>query len=179
MDDQVLMRVVHGVRGADEQAEARVEAEAVRVAVAIDRRALDQFHHQERAAPGIRSAVEATRDAGMLQVREDLPFTLEAAARVLVREGERQHFQRHLLRERAIGTFTCRAASASRSVRPRSQAWRASPQSSSASANRRSISSSRADVSCGMRERWFSAAAVQCRVESAVRSQARARGHSR
>ncbi len=75
------------------------------VAVAIDGRPLDELHHEERAAPGVRSAVEQTRDAGMLQVGEDLPFTLEAAARVLVRECERQHFQRDLLRERAIGTL--------------------------------------------------------------------------
>ena len=53
MDHQAAVRVFHGRADLAEQMEPRLDVERLRVAVAIDRRAVDEFHHEIRQASAV------------------------------------------------------------------------------------------------------------------------------
>ena len=90
MDDQVAMGRGNRFRRGDDEANPLVNREASRVAVVVDRDAIDELHHQEGASPVVRAAVEQTAHVGMLQAREDAALAMETLLRLTVRERQRQ-----------------------------------------------------------------------------------------
>ena len=78
---QVAMRVAHRIEHLQEQHHALAQAQAARVAPAIDGLALDAFHHEVRFAVAADAAVEQDGDVRMLQAGQDLPFAQETFAR--------------------------------------------------------------------------------------------------
>jgi hypothetical protein len=87
MDDQVLMGVVDGVADFAKEAEAIFDAEAVMIAVFVDGHALDEFHDEVGRAVVGGSAVEESRDVGVLELGEGLAFGAEAPPRGFVGEA--------------------------------------------------------------------------------------------
>ena len=81
MHDQVAMRVTHRIQHLQEQHRALAQAEGVRIAPAVDRHAVDPFHHEVRLAVLADATVQQDRDVGMLQPRQDLAFAQEAFTR--------------------------------------------------------------------------------------------------
>ena len=50
MNDEIAMRVLHGVAELEEEAQSRVERQRALAAIDVDRRALDVLHREERQA---------------------------------------------------------------------------------------------------------------------------------
>ena len=77
MHDEVLMRVVHGGADGLEQLETGRDVQAERIAIGIDRCAVDVLHDDVSGLVRQRAAVEEVRDVGMVELRQDLPLDLE------------------------------------------------------------------------------------------------------
>jgi hypothetical protein len=79
VNDQVLVGVAHRLADLHHQLEPPLDGELVLVAVADQRLALDQLHGEVRQPVGGHAALEQSRDARMLEQRQD-PALLEEAA---------------------------------------------------------------------------------------------------
>ncbi len=77
VNDQVLVRVLHGAADADEQPEPSLDREVVDVAIPVDRQAVDELHHEVRQAVVGRSAVDQAGDVRVIEVGENLAFVPE------------------------------------------------------------------------------------------------------
>src|SRR5262245_23219351 len=97
MDDQVLVRVLNGRAHHAEEIDARREREVALRAIAIDRYARDQLHHEIRLAVVGRAAVDQPRDVRMIEAREDLPFGAEPAYQAARSDAAAHDLDRHLL----------------------------------------------------------------------------------
>src|SRR4030095_12655405 len=94
MDDQILMRVMHGGTDIAKEAQPLLDAEALPVAVRGDGHSLHVFHDQEREVCIRDAAVEQLRDVRMVQRGKDLSLGDEAAMKFLVVSTASQHFDR-------------------------------------------------------------------------------------
>ena len=77
MDDRFLVRVLHAIANFHEQFEPLLQRQLVLVAIAIDRDARHELHHEVRPAFGRRTAVEDARDVRVIHHRERLAFGFE------------------------------------------------------------------------------------------------------
>ncbi len=102
---QVLVRALH--RGADlqEQAHAIAQAERMRVAPAIDRFAVDQFHREVRRPGIVHAAVEQRGDVRVLQAGQDLAFAQEAPAQRRLVQADANALDGGLLLEAPVDAF--------------------------------------------------------------------------
>src|SRR4029079_4688762 len=105
MHHQAAMRRLDRAGHLDEEAQALTDAEPPRVAIQVDRLALDELHQEERNAFGRDAAVEQAPDVGMIQRRQDLPLDLEAVQIDVGVETGSQQLERDLLLEFAVGPF--------------------------------------------------------------------------
>ncbi len=80
---QVAVRVSDGLQKAEEQAATGFDIKRMLVAKDIGGLPFHQFHHEERTPVGGGASVQESGDAGMIQVRQDLPLVAEP----------RQHFR--------------------------------------------------------------------------------------
>ena len=78
MHDQVGVRVGDGRLHVEKQADARVDAEPLLVAEAIDVPAVDVLEHEVRLAGARDAGVDEPGDVRMREPREDRAFALEA-----------------------------------------------------------------------------------------------------
>ena len=78
MDDQVLVRVMHGGADCAEELQAIGDGYVPVVAVIVQRLALDVFEDEVGNAVLGRSAVEQPGDVRVIQARQDLPLVTEA-----------------------------------------------------------------------------------------------------
>src|SRR5580692_963850 len=79
MDDQPLMRILHGRADRREEFETFGNWQVARIAIFGDGLAFDQLHYKVRDALFSRAAVEQARDVGVIQSGENLSLILEAA----------------------------------------------------------------------------------------------------
>ena len=79
MDDEILVRVVHGGAHIMEETQPLLDPEALAVAVGGDRHAIHVLHDEERQLSVGDAAVEQLRDVRVVQRREDLSFGDKAA----------------------------------------------------------------------------------------------------
>ena len=105
MHHQVAMRETHRVQHLQEQHDAFAQAEAARIAPAIDGFAIDALHHEIRFTVGADAAIEQGGDVGMLQAGQDLPFAQETFARDRRVGTGADQLERGLLRVRAVAAF--------------------------------------------------------------------------
>ena len=77
VDDALLVGVLDGLADGDEQLEPLPQRQLALVAVAGDRDALDQLHHEERAAVVGGAGVEHPGDVRVVHQRQRLPLGLE------------------------------------------------------------------------------------------------------
>ena len=106
MHDEVAVRRGHGVAAVVQEAEPLVDAEAVRAAVARDRLAFDELHHEVGPSVLGGSSVEEPRDVRMLEPREDAPLAREPGEHFVRRHSAAQQLDRDALLEepvRALG----------------------------------------------------------------------------
>lgn len=92
MDDEVAVRVMHGLADLPEKDQALTCREAMIVAVPIDWYPLDMLHHEVGGAVFYCAAVEEPRDIRVIECREDLPFLRQA-----LREEAAGHVSGHQL----------------------------------------------------------------------------------
>ena len=85
--------------------EPLVDRQPLLVAVAIDRHALDELHHEVRLAVGGRAAVQQPRDVRMIQRGQRLALGLEPAHDAVGIRPRPDHLQRRLPPERGIGAL--------------------------------------------------------------------------
>lgn len=78
MDDQVLVRGMHGGAHAAKEREPFGHREPVPIAVHVDVLAIHVLHHHVRDAIGRGAAIEQTRDVAMIQPRQDLALGPQA-----------------------------------------------------------------------------------------------------
>src|SRR5690349_20725990 len=102
MDDEVLVRRIHGATDVDEQSETRRDVEAVTVAVRRDRQTIDVLHHEIGELSVGRAAVEQLCNVRMAQRGEDLPLGDEAAVQLLGVWAVTQQLDRDLATELAV-----------------------------------------------------------------------------
>ena len=102
MDDEVAMRVGHGV--ADEQEEAEPAREIERGRVRVDRLPVDVLHHEIRLAFAGVAGIEEPGDVGMSEGRENLAFAQEAVVERGLGAAIAEELDRNALPEFAIGT---------------------------------------------------------------------------
>ena len=99
------MRVLNAGAHRAEQIEPLLDRQAVLVAVAIDRHAVHQLHHEERLPVRGGAAVHQPRDVGMVERRQRLAFELKAPED-LRRIGARPHdFERGVAAEGGVGAL--------------------------------------------------------------------------
>ena len=79
MDDALLMRMLHGRTDPAEKFQTLGQAQAVLVAVARERNALDQLHHEERSPAFGRPRIEELCDVPVVHERQRLPLRLKTA----------------------------------------------------------------------------------------------------
>ena len=91
VDDEVAVRVMHGIADAPEQGQARLHGQGVALAVLVDGHALDEIHHQVRLAAVGGAGVDQPGDVGVIEAGEDLPLTGEAGVQDVAIEGRAQH----------------------------------------------------------------------------------------
>ena len=103
VDDQVLVRVLHGGADVTKELQARGGVEPVRVAVVDDRLPFDVLHGEVRPAVRRAATVEKTRDERMLEAGENLPLVPEATHDAVGVDAALEHLDRHALLERIIG----------------------------------------------------------------------------
>ena len=96
MHHQAPVGVAHGVGDPAEQREALPGGQRMRVAVRVQRDAVDVLHHQIRHAFGRRAAVNQLRDTRMVERREDLPLGAKAPQAVLAQHAAHD-LDRHAL----------------------------------------------------------------------------------
>ena len=84
---------------------SRARREAVLVAVAVDRLAVDVLHDEVRLAVVGHAAVEQPRDVRMIERREDLSLGAEAVASMSASEPAAQQLERDLLLELSVGAL--------------------------------------------------------------------------
>ncbi len=101
VDDPLLVRVLHGPTDLLEQRQPGGDVEAMGVAVVGDGDALDQLHHEERAAVGGRAGVEDAGDVGVLHQGQGLALRLEAGQDVARVHPPLDQLERHLAADRA------------------------------------------------------------------------------
>ena len=87
MDHQVLMRVVDGGADGEEEIQPFADGEPVGIAVLIDRGSGDEVHHE--IGPPVRggAAIQEFGDIGVIEVRQDLAFGIEAFERVVAEDA--------------------------------------------------------------------------------------------
>ncbi len=102
VDDQVLVRVLHGGADVTKELEARRGVEPVRVAVVDDRLPLDVLHREVRPAVRRAATVEQARDERMLEAGENLALVPEAADDAVGVHAALEHLDRDALLERVI-----------------------------------------------------------------------------
>ena len=91
MDDEVLVRVVHGVADAREEGEPRLDREGAPVAPAVHRLAVHELHGEPRLLVGGEPAVHEARDAGVDERGEDAPLLAEAPLADRIESGAAAH----------------------------------------------------------------------------------------
>ena len=103
MNHQALMRVLDRRADTEKQLQALSDRRPVRATELVDRRAVDELHHEIRDAAVGGAAVEEARDVRVIQTRENLALPAEAlndSGRV---ESRAHQLQRDLLLVLAIG----------------------------------------------------------------------------
>ena len=99
------MRVVHGGADGLEQLETGRDVQAERIAIGIDRCAVDVLHDDVSGLVRQRAAVEEVRDIGMVELRQDLPLDLEPRRCAAPDRAAVHDFDRDLLLELGIGAL--------------------------------------------------------------------------
>ena len=99
--DQAAVRVTHCVAHLEEELQPGVHREAPRVAVLVDRHALDVLHHQIGQALGGGAAVEQAGDVRVLEPRQDLALRAELPHALGI-EPAAHHFDGDLLQELVV-----------------------------------------------------------------------------
>ena len=102
MHDQVGVRVGDRRLHVEEQADARLDAEPLLVAEAVDVPALDVLEHEVRLAGGRDAGVDEARDVRMGEPREDRAFALEALFAGAADQRGVQQLERRLALEAAV-----------------------------------------------------------------------------
>jgi hypothetical protein len=91
VDEQVLMRVLHGRTNLNEEFQPLGNRKLVGVAIFVDRQAFDQVHHKVGHTILRRAAIEQPSDVWMIEAGQDLPLILETIddkVRVLTRADQ-------------------------------------------------------------------------------------------
>jgi hypothetical protein len=83
MDDQVLVRVMHGAADVFEKSKTFADVELALIAVRGDRRAVNVLHDEKRDAPVCDAAVQQLSNAVMLERRENLSLGEKATMQVV------------------------------------------------------------------------------------------------
>ena len=99
MDDRVLVRILHGSADALKEPEPIVERNRAAFAVARDRHAIDELHHEEGLARVCEPAVEERDDVRVVQRGEDLPLGSKPPQRVVVSHRQVDQLHCRALRE--------------------------------------------------------------------------------
>ncbi len=102
MDDALLVRVLHRIADRRKQREALGRGELVFVAVARDRHAAHQLHHEIRPPARGDAGIEDPRDMRVLHERERLPLGLEARDDRLRVHAQLDHLERDHAAQRLL-----------------------------------------------------------------------------
>ena len=78
VDDQTLMRVTHRAADVAKELQPLTHPVAALLAIAVERLAVDELHHEVRQPVVGRAAVDEPRDVGVLEAREDLALRAQA-----------------------------------------------------------------------------------------------------
>ena len=105
VDHQVRMRIGDRVAHLEEDRELGREGESGLRAEAVDRHPLDVLERQVRSAVRRDPAVDQTRDARMLEPRQDLALAFEPQAELARAHRRRQQLDRDALLEGTVGTL--------------------------------------------------------------------------
>ena len=102
VDDPLLMGVLDRLADGDEQLQPLLRREVIAVAVLGDRHALDQLHHEVRAAGVGGAGVEDAGDVGVVHHRQGLAFGLEAGDDLPRVHARLDDLERHLASDRLL-----------------------------------------------------------------------------
>jgi hypothetical protein len=102
--DEVLMRILHGGAHFAEQYDSLPNPKTAAPAIFVDRQAFDVLHDKIWLSIGSRTAIEQTRDIGMLETREDLPFLSEPIDNQIGFHALTDELDRHLFSKFRVGT---------------------------------------------------------------------------
>src|SRR5579884_2146388 len=102
MDDQPLVRVLHGRAYRQEQLQTFSDRKLAGIAIAVDGLAFDQFHDEVGKPAFGGAAIEQARDVGMIEAGQYLPFVLEAVDELGALPGAYQ-LDRNLFAELIVG----------------------------------------------------------------------------
>jgi len=105
MHDQVLMGVMHRAADHGEEREARLDGEAVGIAVLVDGHPVDVLHDEIGGSVGQGAAVEQVRDVGVIELREDLPLRFEPRLDRAAEGAARYDLDGDLLLELGVGAL--------------------------------------------------------------------------
>ena len=106
MQDQSLVRRVHGRTHQAEQRQSLGDIQRPRITEGIDGFAGDKFEHQVGSALFGRAGVEQTRDVRVIERGENAALAVEAAAQFSRGEFRADQLDGHRLHERTVVTFT-------------------------------------------------------------------------
>jgi hypothetical protein len=98
VDDPLLVRVLHGLADQDEQLQPFPGREAMPVAVLGDGHALDQLHHEVRAAGRRAAGIEDLGDVRVVHHRQRLPLRFEPRDDRTRVQAQLDDLDRHLAR---------------------------------------------------------------------------------
>ena len=97
------MRILHRRTYLPKQLEPAGHCQLVAFTIEIDSFALDQFHDQVRHAVGGGTAIQQTRDVGMVERRQNLPFIAESLVHRSAIDAAANQFDRHFLGVLSVG----------------------------------------------------------------------------
>ena len=105
MNDQIRVRILNRRAHVLEQVQTRFDRQTFVVAVARDGPAVDELHREERQPVVGDTAVEQSRDVGMLQARQDAALGAETRQNGIRVHSMLDDFEGDALLELPIGTL--------------------------------------------------------------------------
>lgn len=106
MNDEVAMRVLNCGTYPAEQVQPPIDRQALLLAEAVDRYAVDELHREPGKTVRRHATVQQTSDIGVIQRRENLPLIDEAANEALtLRAPRRQQLDRYAFPILVVSAF--------------------------------------------------------------------------